>query len=482
MSAANKKGILASFIDGLYTKKDGDSYIKILRLFFPEFITGLVLYSLLNLVDAKFVADLQSTATYATLGTTNTLLHWLMKMGEALSIGVVILGGSYNGAKEYKKVGRVVSDAFWITTLLGAVLASALFFGAYWIYYLYGVPEQMIHLGVPYLRLRAISILLMFWYLALVGFLRAIKNTKTPMQIFSFGAIVFVITDYALIFGKFGCPACGFNGSAWASVIQYAVMLIAGLGYIMNNAECRVYGIQLFRAISNFADVRRLMKLTGPVVIDKSTMALAYIFLGGMINHLGQDTIASYHMIKDMERFAFLPAIAFAQVATLLASNNLGAGNWSAIKSNIKKIMLMASLGVGIILTFFSLNASWVISFFDKEGVFTTFAAIVFPALSVLVFFDLLQLILAASLRGVGNVRLVMKTRLAVCGLYFAPVAYYIAQAPIESALIKFYLLYGSFYLGNGLMSVVYLYQFRSGKWKEGLSTPEEKADVKANA
>ncbi|MEX2437999.1 MAG: MATE family efflux transporter, partial [Candidatus Babeliales bacterium] len=431
--------------------------------------------------DGWLVAGLNSTTSYATLGTTNTLLHWLIKMGEALSVGVVILGGAYNGAQDYKKVGRVVADSFWLTTIIGALFAASIFFGAYWIYFWYGVPEHMIHLGVPYLRLRAVSILLMFWYFAIVGFLRAIKNTKTPMYIFSIGAIVFVLADYALIFGKYGCPECGFNGSAWATVIQYALMLALSLIYIFYNPECKKYAISLFSHIADWEDARRLLQLSWPVVIDKSTMALAYIWLGGMINHLGEASIASYHVIKDMERFAFLPAIAFAQVATLLVSNDYGAGDWRAIKSTIKKIMLMASLGVGLILILFSAFPTYIISFFDPEGSFTTFSAIIFPALSVLVFFDLLQLILAAALRGVGNVRLVMLTRLAICGLYFFPIAYYIAQAPIESALIKFYLLYSSFYIGNGLMCIVYLYQFRSGKWKESDILSED-SDVKINA
>ncbi len=121
MNQIRNKGFIARFIDRLHCQKNGESYIKILRLFFPEFITGLVLYSLLNLLDAKFVADLQSTATYATLGTTNTLLHLLMKIGEAVSVGLVIVGGSYNGSKEYKKVGAAVNDSFWITTIIGTV-------------------------------------------------------------------------------------------------------------------------------------------------------------------------------------------------------------------------------------------------------------------------------------------------------------------------------------------------------------------------
>jgi Na+-driven multidrug efflux pump len=86
--------------------------------------------------------------------------------------------------------------------------------------------------------------------------------------------------------------------------------------------------------------------------------------------------------------------------------------------------------------------------------------------LSVLVFFDLVQLILSGALRGAGDVKVVMWTRLAVCIGYFFPVSYFLTNLPIADPALKFLLIYGSFYVGNGLMSIVYINRLRGAKWK----------------
>jgi Na+-driven multidrug efflux pump len=176
--------------------------------------------------------------------------------------------------------------------------------------------------------------------------------------------------------------------------------------------------------------------------------------------------VATFNVIKDMERFALAPAVAFATIVTFLVSNNLGAHDWVGIKSNIKKTVFLASFFVFCVLLIFSVFAESIIGIFDKKGDFTGLASAAFPLLSALVFFDLLQIILASALRGAGNVKTVMLTRLIVIGAFFVPISYWLSGMPIENDLLKFMLIFGSFYIGNGLMSVVYIKRFRSDAWK----------------
>lgn len=466
-----KKNIIASYVHGILNRESGDSWFTILRYFFPEFITALVLYSLLYLIDAHWIADLKSTTMYATVTTTNTMLHFLTKMAEGLSVGTVILVGNFNGLKEFKQVGKTLSDAFWVTIVSGSVLAITIYCSAYWIYYLYGVPTKMIQYGVPFLRLRAISFLLLFAYLAIVGFLRGIKKPRIPMQIFIVGAIVFLFFDYSLIFGRFGFPAMGIQGSALAAIVQYAVMLACAIGYILFDKENRKYAIPVLLDIKDWSRIKEIISLSLPVMVDKATLAAAYLWLGYTINPMGKYAIASYGVIKDLERLAILPAAAFAQVITFLVSNAYGVHDWKGIKANIKKVVFLASLFVFAILLVFSLWPSYFISFFDAKGKFTAFSARIFPFLSILVFFDLLQLILAGALRGAANVKTVMFTRLAVCILYFVPVSWLLSKLPLENMTLKFLLIYSSFYIGNGLMSIVYIMRFRGQQWKKQLDS-----------
>jgi hypothetical protein len=59
-----------------------------------------------------------------------------------------------------------------------------------------------------------------------------------------------------------------------------------------------------------------------------------------------------------------------------------------------------------------------------------------------------------------------MIVRLVTCFGYFVPVSYLLSQWQIQNEALKLILLYGSFYLGNALMSIWYIKRFRSEHWK----------------
>jgi len=280
------------------------------------------------------------------------------------------------------------------------------------------------------------------------------------------GALVFIFFDYALILGKWGFPAMGLQGSALASLLQYGFMFFVALCYVVFDKKNRKYGIELFSVLKDVSYLKKLLSLSWPVVLDKAALASAYVWLAKMIASMGTCGIAAFCVVKDMERFAIIPATAFAHVITILVSNDFGVKNWEGIKSNIKKIIFMCSIIVGVILILFSCWPERIIHLFDKKGEFTDLAARAFPILSILAFFDLLQLILSGAMRGTGNMRVVMTVRLVVVLCYFIPLSYFLSHLDMQDQTLKFILVYGSFYLGNALMSIVYINRFRGEDWK----------------
>jgi len=460
------KSLIYRYVHDIYYSQKGENYSSLLRYFLPEFITNFLLYAMPFWLDSAFISSLESTTTYATLGVTNNFLHLIIKVAEAISVGTIVLSGQFNGKNSYENAGRTMRDAFWMTTFLGIMFGSFLFFGARIIYTWYGVTEEIIELGIPFLRLRAVGVLCMFIYLALVGFLRGIKNARVPMKIFIFGSLLFVLFDYVLIFGKWGFPALGLQGSAIATIIQYSSMMIVALGYVLFNQKNRKYSIKLFSGLNDISYIKHLFTISLPVILDKGIMAWAYIWLGKMVATMGTNGVAAFCVVKDMERFAFLPAIAFAQIITFLVSNDVGNENWDNVKVNIKKIIFLASGMVCAILAFFTYKRAYIITIFDKKGDFCELASQAFPLLSIFIIFDLIQLILSGALRGAGNVRLVMFVRFITCFFYFVPVSYLIAHWPNNNDVLKLVMLYGSFYIGNALMSIWYIQRLRTDDWK----------------
>lgn len=444
----------------LFDTQRGERYSSILRYFIPEFVTALILSSVLNIIDAYFISFLHSTSKLATVTVTSMLIQFVMKVAEGLSTGTVVLGGAHNGRKDYVQTGQVFATALWTTVIIGGAISGALILGAYYICSFFNIPDDMIEITVSFLRLRAIGIFLLFIFFAVVGFLRAIKNARAPMYFFVIGSCVFILADYACIFGEFGVPAYGFYGSAIAFILQYAVMLIAALGYIFLHPRMRSYAVTLIPD-HPFVQAREIIQLSWPVMLDKATLAGAKMWLIRLIGPLGTVPLASFGMIKDIEQLAFVPAIAFAQVITFLSSNDYGLGQWSSIIANIKKIITLASIMVFTALVVLAMYPQAVMSVFDSTKTFGTFAASAFVYISALVFFDIVQLILAGAMRGASQVQLVMKTRAVVGTCVFVPLSLACAWAPIANTLTKFILVYGSFYLANGVMSLVYIWRLR---------------------
>lgn len=447
-------------------ERSGESFMQILQYWYPEVISMAVLIILPPLIDSYLVAGLNSSATYGALSATNNFLHSLIKFAEAIPVAAIAIIGRHNGAKEYEECGKNLGDTFWTATLLGIFQFGLIFLVAPGIYSILGVPAEMAALGVPFLRLRSFGILLVFISYAFVGFMKGVKNTRTPMFISITGMSIFVFFDYALVLGKFGMPQLGLYGSALASIIQYFIVIILAVGYIVSNADYKKYFSQVFIYFFDKKRALHLLNLSWPIIIDKTSLAASYIWLFMMLSPIGTSAITSFDAIKNLERFALLPAIAFAQIIVFLVSNRLGADDPEGAKSNIKRVLILASVMVAATLVIICSNAHYLISFFDPQGNFTHIAAPALILISTLVVFDFVQLVLAGALRGAGDVKTVMWVRFLFCLFFFVPLAFIVSKLPIENVSLKFALVYSTFYVNAAIMGFVFMKRILGTKWQ----------------
>jgi len=205
--------------------------------------------------------------------------------------------------------------------------------------------------------------------------------------------------------------------------------------------------------------------LSWPIILDKSIIAFSYVWLSKMIAKLGTLSITSYNTVKNLEHLGYLPVMASAAVITFLVSNSLGAKDVEGAIANIKKVLIL-SLVTTIPLFFILCSKPHIcVRIFDLKNEFSDLAAAVLPMISILSIFDLLQIALAAALRGAGDTKTVMYGRAAACGLFFFPVSWFLSNLPIKNTALKFILIYGSFYVATGIICCIFLKRFTSNKW-----------------
>lgn len=451
-------------MSSLFNIQAGLPYSRLLKYFYPECISALILYFLPYCINCLFISSLKSTSTYAVSGLMDNFLTIYLKIAEGLPVALVIIAGYYNGLAEYRKSGQAFTDVFWTTVSVGSVLAIGLYFLIPWICVFHKFSPEMVAQATPFLQIKSLAVLFMFIYFALIGFLRAIKNTFVPMVAYAIGSALFIGLDYVLIFGKFGFAPMGLIGSAIAGLVQYLFMCCLVLGYLFYSTKTAKYHLSLLFENFDVSRIKTIILTSLPIMIDKASIAFGYIWLASCISKLGPEAGAAFSCVKTMERFSFVPAIAFAQVVTFVISNDVGLGKWDDIYANIKKISLMAMVIVGTLLLIGSLWPAWFASFLDKQGDFGHLVAVIFPGLSVLILVDLLQLILSGALRGMGDVNTVMITRVTVIAGFFIPMSYAVEYISFSSMAYKILFTYATFLFGNVLMSLVYIYRLRTKK------------------
>jgi MATE family multidrug resistance protein len=450
----------------------GESIYKILKYFYPEFVSSLILYSALSLFDSFFIAGLESKKAYTILGITNTLFHLITKLIDGFSVALTILVGQYNGIYRYEDAGKVLKDGIFTTIIIGGIISLNIFLFSNYIYRFYSIPDDTLNLGIKFLKIKVIGTFLSFIFYPIIGFLRGIKNTKTPMLILFSGAFIFVFFDYILIYGYLGFKRFELIGSAIAYILQYIFMIIVSIIFIKTDKNYKKYRFKIREAI-NFNNVKNIIKISWSIVLDKASLAISLIWLAKIsaiiakssINIKPEYILSSFIAINDIERFAILPGLALAQIITFLVSNDYQANRWDNIKNNIKKILILSVLFVGSLLTIFGIYPNIFLSFIDKKNEFSYIVKKVIPIINLFAIFDVIQLILSAALRGATQVKLVMITRILCIALYFIPLSYlsiFINLDPISKIVLLYMILYSS----NILMTIIYLIKLRYKNWK----------------
>jgi Na+-driven multidrug efflux pump len=133
-------------------------------------------------------------------------------------------------------------------------------------------------------------------------------------------------------------------GPAIASLFEYGAMLALALWVLCKTPTYKPYLSKLTDWNINWPAIGSIIQFSIPVIIDKSALSFSYVWLSKMLATLGAESIATFDIIKNLERSAIMPAAAFAQVITFLISNHIGAKNSAAARITIIKVLLLTSM------------------------------------------------------------------------------------------------------------------------------------------
>lgn len=299
--------------------------LKKMLIFTVPLMCSSVLQLLFNAADIVVVGHFAGDNSLAAVGSNSALIGLLTNLFLGLSIGSNVLAAKYFGAKDDKKLSKVVHTSILLSIMSGAVLTIIGVAGARRILIWMQTPDEVLDLATTYLRVYFIGMVGMMLYNFGSAILRAVGDTKRPLY-FLFGAgIVNVILNLILVV----IVKMDVAGVAIATVISQfisAFLIIRCLRHEEGGIHLDIHRLHMDKNV--FVEI---LEIGLPAGFQGILFSLSNVIIQSSINTFGATVMAGNSAAANVEQFVYFAMNAFYQSTISFTSQNYGAKNYHRI-------------------------------------------------------------------------------------------------------------------------------------------------------
>ncbi len=315
------------------------SYKSIWRIAYP-IILGSFAQSIISVTDTAFLGRVGSTEQ-AAIGLISVYYLILFMIGFSYTKGTQIFVARRLGERRLHEVGRVTDNSFVVMFLVSIVIFIFLRFYSDTVLQLLIQDEGVRQASIQFLEVRSYGILFGYLGALMLSVYMGIGNTSILMvSIFSM-SVINILLNYILIFGKWGFPAMGIEGAAWASNIAE----ISGTGVFFIHAFIAKYHhkYQMFRFQLSHSLMKDISNLSFPIVLQTIIGLGAWMIFFAFVEKMGRQPLAVSSIIKSIYTIFGIPSWGFASAANTIISNLMGQQKQAEVSTAIKRIIVFTS-------------------------------------------------------------------------------------------------------------------------------------------
>ncbi len=309
------------------------------------------------------------------------------------------------GANDHAGVSRGVQRGILMALALSVPTALLLIPGELFFGFL-RQPADVTPIAATFSRISIIGVVPFYLFFALRQSLQAMARVQPVVIAIVVSNVVNFALDYALIYGHFGLPALGTNGSAIATAISRWLMfaLLLALGWRQLRDTIVPWRAESFK----LAPMLKMLRI-GFAVGLQSWLEIA-VWSGGAValGWFGPVPLASHEIAINLAAISFMfplgvAAAAAAMVGRAIGSRDLSAARRGAIASLVIGTGFMAVFTV----LYLAVPRALAGIFISDPATLATAASLIFIA-GIFQIFDGLQCVATGILRGTGDTRVPM--------------------------------------------------------------------------
>jgi len=394
---------------------------QILSIAMP--ITLAILVPQLNLlVNSIFLGHLSNQAL-GNAGITGVFYLIFAVAGHGLNSSMQSVFSGYAGSGRPEAFKTVLSQGIRISIQLSVLFILFTWFIAPFILQQVSSPDSY-PMEMSFLRIRILGLPFLFLFQMGNSFLISSLNSRFLMIGFLFEALVNVLFDYLLIFGKMGFPQMGFNGAAVASVMAESTGMIVVFAVIFITGLKKKYGLLKSFSYNNVIS-KEIKKIALPLILQFIISLTTWLIFFLLIESKGPIAKAVSNTMRNVFGLAGVFIWAFAGTSNTMVSNLIGQNRKEIVIPVVKKISLW-SLGLCMVMIcFLNLFPVTFFSLFGQDESFLKEGVPVIRMVSLGMIFMSISNIWLNAVTGTGNTRINLQIEIISISLYLVYTWYF---------------------------------------------------------
>lgn len=292
----------------------------ILSMSLPAMFSMLI-QALYNIVDSYFVAQVNEKAVSAlSLAYPIQNLQIAFAVGTAAGVTSLIsrrLGQERkDDADSAATHGIILSIATWLLFAVFGIFFSKPFFC------MFESDTEIVLLGTEYLSICCIFSFGQFTVTMIEKIMQATGSMYWPMIFQLIGAVLNVIFDPILIFGKFGLPAMGVSGAAIATVGGQIISLIPAIIVISRHPAIKI-------SFKNFRFRKKILKdiytVGIPAIVMQAISTVMNMAINAILTTFSTAAYTVFGLYFKLRSFVFMPVLGLNQGVMPIMGYNYGA-------------------------------------------------------------------------------------------------------------------------------------------------------------
>ena len=358
---------------------------------------------LAGMMDTIMVSSLGSYAI-AAVGLTQQPKFLGLALFLSMNVAVSAVVARRKGEDDREGANRVLRMALWVTILLTAIISVVFVAFADPIVTLVGSQPDTHEYAVEYLQIIMGGIGFSTISLVLNAAQRGAGNTRIAMTTNLVSNVVNICFNYLLIGGNFGFPALGVRGAAIATVLGTVCACVMSLISCLHK-DGFIYLGAVKSWVADRFNIRSMTNVWSSSFVEQVCLRIGFLLFSMTVANLGTTEMAAHQIGANMMSMSFSFGDGLSVAAVTLIGQSLGRKRPDMAKIYGNVCQKLGLICAAVVSTVYVLFGRQIYRLYTDETEILDYGVLIMYILSVLLFFQILQVVQFGCLRGAGDTR-----------------------------------------------------------------------------